>query len=933
MRHNHYFILLFVLLAISACHNNSNNYQELREQHEHFLNNSPFKSTKDLSRADRKKAGLPPNAYNEQLWELTMDPQLGIPTPFLVDDDIALKGAPGTNTNPWIERGPLNTGGRTRVVFFDPNDSGANNGDGIDYNRVFAGGIGGGLWVNNNINSPSSPWTIVPGIASNLSVNSFAIDPNNTNIIYIGTGEQYTFGAAVGNGVYKTTDGGTTWNNVNITPAGPGSLTGTGNIFDAGIFFVNDMIIRNNNGTSEIYAGIGASLYASPNGNIGNPNNVLGAQSAGLYRSVDDGATWSRVENPSMAYNFSGGTFYVIPNDLEIGADNTLFMGTIAATSLGQGGGRIYSSTDGLNWSLDQTLPQTDRVEIATSSSNANLIYAATDGPAGADLYISNNKLASISAMNEPNDADTGISATDFARGQAFYDLVIEVDPTNDQNVYVAGIDLFRSTNGGASWTQISKWANNANLNTLNVPFIHADIHVLSFQPGNANRAVIGSDGGVSYANSLSNASFSTSAISTRNLGYNVTQFYYGDISDNDVPDGDDLAGGTQDNGSLITNDASATNLNAFFDPIGGDGGYTAIDKDGGYAVLSVTGETHLYVNWPIPNGSNINSLFSSGNLYLISQGSGGDFINPAELDENRDILFTNSRSFTGANTINQCQLFSNSATCNDITNALISGARPTAMKVSPHTTTSSRLFVGTVNSRLIRVDNANTASPTWTNISGPQFLGSVSDIEFGSTEQEIYVTMHNYGVQNIWYTNDGGSTWSGKEGNLPNIPVKCILQNPLISNEVIVGTEQGIYISGDFNSASPTWTQANNQMTSVRVIDLDLRTSDNTILATTHGRGMFTGNFDTLSNTRIDTNTTSLFPTLTSDHLNVVSSTPVLQASVSIYNMAGQQIYQEKKNLNNTPTPIHFGKQTPGVYIMNIQNNELKETHKFIVQ
>lgn len=928
--------MLSMLLVISvlSCQNDKTEIEKTREIHEEFLENSPFATTKNLSKEKRKELRLPPNAYNEHLWELTMNPRLGIPTPFLVDASTFQEGAPGTAATPWTERGPFDTAGRTRVVFFDLNDVGANNGDGVDYNRVFAGGVGGGLWVNDNILSPSSSWTIIPGIAGDLSVNCYAIDPNDPQTIYIGTGEQYSLGAAVGNGVYKSTDGGNTWNNVNITPAGPGNLSGPTSLFDAGIFFVNDIIVRDNNGSSEVYVGIGSTIYASPNSNISNPNNFLGAFNSGLYRSVNGGTSWNRIENPSMSYTFSGITAFVNPNDFEIGADNTLYFGSITTIGIGQGGGRIYSSTDGLNWSIEQIIPQTDRVELATSSSNANLIYVAAEGFGGADLYVTTDKFNTFNAINEPNDADNSISPTDFARNQAFYDLVIEVDPNNDQIVYAGGIDTFRSTNGGSSWSQISKWSQNPNLNTLNVPFVHADIHELIFRPGNSNQAVIGSDGGVSYASSLSIANSNPGAISNRNNGFNITQFYYGDISDTDVADGDDLAGGTQDNGSPLVNDASATGLNSFFDPIGGDGAYTAIDGSGNYAILSVTSATHFRVDWPIPAGFNINSLFASGRLYVINQGNGGDFINVAELDKNLDYFYANNRSFSGANSILQCELFQNSSNCIDLTNGLLNGSRPSAMKISPFTTGSSKLFLGTVNSRLIRVDNANTTSPVWTNISGPQFLGSVSDIEFGTTEQEIFVTMHNYGVQSIWYSNDGGTTWSGKEGNLPDIPVKAILKNPLLNEEVIIGTEEGIFVTGDFNSSSPNWIQTNNGMTSVRVVDLDLRASDNTILASTHGRGMFTGTFTTLGFDEVlSTNDqVRLFPSSNNGIFNLTSDVVLNDASIAIYNMSGQEIYREKMTLSDQEQRIDLNNPASGVYLVKIIDGTHDQTLKMIV-
>jgi hypothetical protein len=173
---------------------------------------------------------------------------------------------------------------------------GVNNGDNVDYNRVFAGAVGGGLWVNDNINDATSQWNIIPGLAANLSVSAYAIDPNNSNVIYVSIGEQYTDGAAIGDGLYKTINAGESWAPVMIPPAGGGDFADANNLFQAGVFHINDILARDVNGTTELYVGVGSSRYFSPNFNVGNPVNYLGAQSAGVYRSADDGASWSRIE-------------------------------------------------------------------------------------------------------------------------------------------------------------------------------------------------------------------------------------------------------------------------------------------------------------------------------------------------------------------------------------------------------------------------------------------------------------------------------------------------------------------------------------------------------------------------------------------------------------------------------------------------------------
>ena len=130
----------------------------------------------------------------------------------------------------------------------------------------------------------------------------------------------------------------------------------------------------------------------------------------------------------------------------------------------------------------------------------------------------------------------------------------------------------------------------------------------------------------------------------------------------------------------------------------------------------------------------------------------------------------------------------------------------------------------------VFKVTNADTAdandnsTANWSNITGSQFLGSVSDIEFGKDENHLFVTFHNYGVENIFYSEDGGQSWTEKEGNLPDIPVRCILQNPLSLNEVIIGTELGVWYTKNFESDNPDWSRANSGMSDVRITDLDER-------------------------------------------------------------------------------------------------------------
>ena len=115
------------------------------------------------------------------------------------------------------------------------------------HKRVFAGGVSGGLWKNDDITDPSSSWTEVSGVPSNMNISCITVDPNNANIWYLGTGEQYTSGAAVGNGVYKTIDGGLNWTSISVDYI-VGDLSKDIISVLAGVFYINDIIAWDTNG-------------------------------------------------------------------------------------------------------------------------------------------------------------------------------------------------------------------------------------------------------------------------------------------------------------------------------------------------------------------------------------------------------------------------------------------------------------------------------------------------------------------------------------------------------------------------------------------------------------------------------------------------------------------------------------------------------------
>ncbi|WP_397363782.1 thrombospondin type 3 repeat-containing protein [Olleya sp. R77988] len=957
-------VLILAALFIFSNKWDVNNPEEksIRIVHKNNLEKSPFKEVLKLSKSERKAAGLTPNKYYEEEWELTMNPVLGRPTSENLKQIrasqeqkrqafLASARVPGDAIdNSWIERGPNNVGGRTRAIMFDPNDA--------SNETLFAGGVSGGLWKNTNISNSNSKWTRV-NIPENLAVSCITYDPNNTNVFYLGTGESYVGGDVNGDGVWKSEDAGDTWANVfggiigpttfesasNITvnpPSGiagdylsfpttafgpeitdvisgnivlvddstsnptegcspltngasvagnialirrancnftvkvknaqnagavgvimmnnvdgqpipmggtdatitipsvmiskadgdileaalasetlvgslnPASGTFTGNLVP-GIQHVNDIKIRNNAGVSEVYVAAGDGVYGAANATT-----YLGGPEFGLYKSTDNGTNWNEVTLPLTDNGFKHS-----PNDIEIGADNNLWLSTTNSRVYGDGGGQVFRSSDGVIFQLARSVPDASRTQIAVSSTNPNVVFVlAQGGTSPVIMEKTNDGFVTSTSMALPNDADTGIDANDFTRGQAFYDLMLEVDPNNDQTVYAGGIDLFKSLNAGTSWNQFTHWYGG-----FGYQEVHADQHAMTFANGSSTIMAFGNDGGVYYSN---NGGVITEA---RNNDFNTSQFYTVGVGPTTAFTGDYFAGGLQDNGTQLFQNANPNVTSPTVEAYGGDGAYTFFDQDGT--------DRYFIRNYVYNSGVNLFNLNNNLNITINNESdSNGAFINPQALDSNLDILYSNYSS-GGNSIIRRYSGIKAQATVQgtNITDPEMDST-PTAFTVSTYTTSSSTLLVGTVLGDVFKIENANGPTPTFNELDLSNIIvGSISDIEFGASENEIFLTIHNYGVQSIWYTNDGGAIWQEKEGDLPDMPVKAILQNPLNPNEVIIGTELGVWFTNNFSDASPSWNQAFNGMSNVKVTDLDLR-DDNMVFAATYGRGIFSGEF-----------------------------------------------------------------------------------------
>ena len=250
--------------------------------------------------------------------------------------------------------------------------------------------------------------------------------------------------------------------------------------------------------------------------------------------------------------------------------------------------GAIYKSTDdGLTWT-DITPASGLRMEIAISDSNPDIMVAVADGGSGSVdvkwLKKSEDGGTTWEDLEIPQylAQDCTLSGNHFTRGQAFFDLTIEIHPENPEVIIVGGIDLHRSIDGGATWSAVSYWVENSC-----DAYVHADQHALHFRPGFPNEAIFGNDGGVYYSPNV--GSNTNPDIFARNESYNVTTFYSA-AARNEINSNYFLAG-AQDNG---TQQFNSPGFGATSEPTGGDGAYCFIDQDNGAIQVS----SYVYNNY-----------------------------------------------------------------------------------------------------------------------------------------------------------------------------------------------------------------------------------------------------------------------------------------------------------------------------------------------
>jgi photosystem II stability/assembly factor-like uncharacterized protein len=796
------------------------NHKTDREKFEAFLlENAVQVKPSDNIEADNKETESPdePQMAAFQDFLQTVDPvEKRVPIERLHKAYNELKASYGNSTlktgDPLLwEIVPSNMGGRTRVVMYDPNSTGGN--------KVWAGAVTGGLWYNNNITGIQSSWAPVDDLWPSLAISSITYDPNNPQVFYVGTGEAFTArviyreSSGVGAGIFKSTDAGQTWQQLSSTTVWK---------------YVTDIEVRNENGSSVVYAGVASGEYHGTQ---------QSEPTDGLYRSTNGGASWTQV----MPVIADTDVPYAVA-DIEITAGNRIMVGSMPNLN-GDGGATILYSDQGTagSWTiyddyvaiieLNPDMPITNRVMLGCAPSDPDVAYALLD----AGYINSSNGFVYTQGLYILRSDDAGASwvSKPIPSGGEYYwatigwhALTLGVDPNNADALYIGGLDVYKSTSGGNEWTQVSDWRymyyGGGDL------YVHADIHDIDYKPGSSDEILVTSDGGVFYTDE---AQLSGPAFQEKNNGFGSLQFYSCAIYP--AAGSEKYAGGLQDNGTLYHTGTPLT----IFDMIdGGDGAYCFIDQNQPQYMI-----TSVYYNQY--------SLFNNGQYdQSMADWQSGTFVSPADYDYKNNILYANACSFGGSQAN---QLLRIKGIPNNISGSFINlntglDVYYTAVEFSEHSATNtSTLFVGSLSGRLFKVMNAQS-SPQVTEITGSDFpLGAISSIAIGGSDDTLLVTFSNYGVSSVWQTYDGGSAWTAKEANLPDMPIRWALYHPNSTSYAMLATELGVWTTSNLNEEGTVWTQDIAGLANVRVDMLQMRMSDFTVIAATHGRGLATAVWD----------------------------------------------------------------------------------------
>lgn len=769
------------------------------------------------------------------------------------------------STGSWEPAGPVNIGGRITDVEMHASD----------LNTIYLGAASGGVFKSTD---KGSNWEPIFDGALSLSIGDIAIAPSDKNIIYVGTGEANCGGGSLaydGVGIYRSDNAGDTWD-----------FIGLENSRNIGRMVVNPK-------NPDV-------LYVAAMGNL-----FANGPDRGIYKTTDGGQSW---ENVLYVSDSTGGIDVVIHPTHPDTIYAAMWERVRRPNRRDYGGAScgLYRSYDGgKNWvELTNGLPflaaDKGRIGIDIAESEPNILYAIYADQIGYfnGVYKTTDGGDSWSRTND-SDLTSAFASFGWWFGR------IEVDPTESDIAFVIGFDIYRTQNGGNSWTNQSGWE------------VHVDQHAAYVHPLDNNFVVLGNDGGFYISTNGGNSWIWNETLP-------ITQFYTGEV-DNQMPMR--LYGGAQDNG---TNRTLTGELDDWDHIFGGDGFRVLVDPENNNFVYAESQYGGL--------GRSTNGGFSFGNN--ISGINSSDRFNwhcPLEFDpQDPSILYFGSNKLYKST--------NRAATFNAISGDLTDGYQPANVAYNTITTIS----ISPVNNQVIYAgtDDGNVSisqddGQSWSNISeGLPKRWITRVVADPIVEARVYVTVSGYRwdefLPHVFRSDDFGQSWIDISSNLPEAPVNDLIVNTPNNQILFVATDMGVYKS--YNGGE-TWSLLGDNLPNVVVSDLVLHKGTNKLVAATYGRSMYSYDLEQDDITSVEakdiTPEMKVFPNPFSGFTHITTGMENVSGFM-VFDRTAKLVYSDRpangKNIRWDGCDMNGKKLPAGIYFISVTNSTHSTTEKVIL-
>ncbi len=735
-----------------------------------------------------------------------------------------------------------------------------------------------------------------PGVGR---ISSFAVENKNHDHIIIGS---------IGGGIWKTTDKGRTWN----------SLTDNhGNMYTYSLAMEqsNTQVYYWGSAFGHVYKSVNAGATWEKIGNAGygsvikilihptNPNVLYACnQSSGLYKSTNGGVSWDLVIQ---------GRFF----DVEFDPNNADIMFASSYGVYGQNGGFFRSTDGGNSFVEDKTFPFGAKM-IGVSKADSNVVYVLEERwRRFSALYKSVDNGVTFQKLDHGNKNYFGYAedASD-RRGQAPRDMGIAISPTNPDEVHIAGINTWRSMDGGLSFTNSSQWVIDRAKN-LNIGYCHADVDDLEFI---GSDLFVVTDGGIFLSEDTTNLTADYYKDLTTGLG--IRQFYKLGVSQtNPVV----ITAGSQDNGSSIYRGGRSAE-NAWIDWLGADGMEGLVDRNNPMIVYGTTQFGGLYRTETQGNDTA---------WWRMRRGSpGGNWVTPLEQDANGDLYYGSRSVYKSVDGANSWQEISQDL-----------GRSATHVKIAPSNPdiVYASIYYGNGwnipeelkgRTKIYRTLNGG-ATQEWSKLKG--FKGEVNSIAIHPKDPNKIAVALSGAEEKVLISTDGGGSWIHYSHGLPNFSPYALEWDDNKRDGLYLGMDYGIYYR-DMNMNE--WEPFSNNLPNVRINELEINYADGFLYAATYGRGIWKSpraTYDDSSDDHGDyLDNIQVYPNPVKGDYLYIKGDKEETVAIRLFDSRGHILrYFNGVALKNEPYRMSISYLPKGIYFVRINSKDMVITKKVIIE